>query len=107
MFTPGTNDYAGSNGSLDPDQSVTAVSTTTVVESSATPSVFGGPVTFTATVTEDGASSATPVGSVQFKSDGNDLGSPVTLDGSGQAPAVDLGAAGGRPRHHGGLHGRR
>jgi hypothetical protein len=49
--------------------------TSTLVTSSQNPSVFGQPVTFTATVS--GAS--TPTGSVQFVVDGGDFGSPVAL----------------------------
>ena len=57
--------------------------TTTGVTSSADPSVFGQPVTFTATVTTAGL--GTPTGNVQFFEDGNPIGSPVALNASGQA----------------------
>jgi streptogramin lyase len=50
--------------------------TTTGLMSSANPSVYGQPVTFTATVS---AASGTPTGSVQFQVDGNNLGGPVSL----------------------------
>ena len=57
---------------------VATVNTTTTVASSANPSTFGQAVTFTATVTP--ASGATkPTGSVQFKVDGADFGTPVSL----------------------------
>src|SRR5439155_787765 len=54
------------------------IDTTTAVSSSANPSKFGQSVTFTANVS---ASSGTPTGSVQFKIDGSNFGSPVSLSG--------------------------
>src|SRR5262249_35189187 len=54
-------------------------STTTSVASSANPSAFGQPVTFTATVSP--STSGTPTGTVQFKIDGSNFGSPITLSG--------------------------
>jgi uncharacterized repeat protein (TIGR01451 family) len=56
--------------------------TATAVSSSLNPSLLGQSVTFTATVTSTGG---TPTGTVQFKDGVNNLGSPVTLNGSGQA----------------------
>ena len=55
--------------------------TTTAVTSSLNPSHFTQQVTFTATVT----SSPVATGTVQFKDGGSNLGSAVTLDGSGVA----------------------
>ena len=55
--------------------------TTTVTTSSAQPSVFGQPVTFTGTVTGVGAM---PTGLFSFFIDGNPS-DPITLDGNGQA----------------------
>jgi hypothetical protein len=55
--------------------------TTTMVGASQTSSVFGQPVTFTATVR---AGSGTPTGSVTFVIDGQDQ-APVQLNASGQA----------------------
>ncbi len=69
------------------------VGTTTTVASSANPSVFGQPVTFTATVTA--ADGSVPTGSVQFSVDGAALGSPVPVGANGQAvsaPVADLAA---------------
>jgi uncharacterized repeat protein (TIGR01451 family) len=57
-------------------------STSTAVSSSLNPSLLGQSVTFTATVTSAGG---TPTGTVQFKDGVNNLGIPVTLNGSGQA----------------------
>ena len=103
------SDAGSFDGSTSPvlTQTVGSVATSTSVVSSDDSSVFGQDVTFTATVTVDGASSATPVGSVEFFDGLTSLGAPVAVDGSGQAPAVDIGAVGRRPLDHGGLHGRR
>ena len=62
---------------------VTAVATTTTVTSSDATSTTGDPVTFTASV----RAGATPVtaGTVQFSSDGTNVGAPVALNGSGTA----------------------
>jgi len=57
--------------------------TTTGVTSNADPSVFGQPVTFTATVSTAGL--GTPTGNVQFFDGATPLGSAVALDGSGVA----------------------
>jgi len=57
--------------------------TTTSVTSSADPSVFGQPVTFTATVTTAGL--GTPTGNVQFFDGATPIGSAVALNASGQA----------------------
>jgi CSLREA domain-containing protein len=57
------------------------VATATVVSSSANPSNSGQSVTFTAKVTSD--TGAIPIGTVQFKDGGANLGSPQPLDGSG------------------------
>ena len=68
---------------------------TVSVSSSGSPSMYGDLVSFTATVTPTSATE-TPSGTVQFRIDGVDLGSPVTLDGSGSAgsPAISsLGVA--------------
>jgi streptogramin lyase len=61
--------------------------TTTSVTSSATPSVFGQAVTFTATVTAAAPGRGMPSGTVQFQVDGNNFGSPVALN-AGQATSM-------------------
>ena len=70
----GATGYQPSQGTL--SQVVNKASTTTGVISSLSPSTYGQAVSFTATVT---ASSGTPTGTVQFKIDGSNFGSPVTL----------------------------
>lgn len=59
-----------------------AVNTTTTVTSSANPSVFGQPVTFTATVS---SAAGVPTGNVQFFDGATPIGGAVALNGSGIA----------------------
>jgi len=66
--------------------------TTTTVNSSLNPSVFGQNVNFTATVTASG----TPTGTVQFKVDGSNFGGPVTLVG-GTATSATTSSLGAGP----------
>src|SRR5581483_4596386 len=80
-----TTEFDASTGTLVGGQDVSSVGTSTAVVSSQDPSVFGAPVSFTATVTSASPSLAIPAGVVQFKVDGADLGVPVTLDANGQA----------------------
>jgi hypothetical protein len=63
-------------------QKVNGAQSSTSVSSSTNPSVYGQNVTFTAAVTKPGG---TPSGSVQFQADGQDLGGPQPVDGSGHA----------------------
>jgi hypothetical protein len=74
--------YAPSTGSL--SQVVNRASTTTTLASSANPSTFGQPVTFTATVTVNSPGAGTPAGTVRFM-DGSTLLMIVALDSSGNA----------------------
>ncbi len=70
-------------------QTVNQDSSATSVVSSANPSVYGQPVTFTATVTASAPGSGTPTGTVQFLIGGSDFGGPVTLvDGSATSAAT-------------------
>jgi hypothetical protein len=65
---------------------VTPNATTTALASSANPSVFGQPITLTATVTSTGAA---PAGTVTFKDGAAALGTgPVQLDATGAATLV-------------------
>jgi autotransporter-associated beta strand protein len=57
----------------------TSIATMTTVGSSVNPSVFGQPVSFTATVTPINPNFGTPTGTVQFQIDGANFGSPVML----------------------------
>lgn len=64
---------------------VNKASTTTLATSSANPSLFGQTVTFTATVVS-ASGSFTPGGTVQFKVDGSNLGSPVSVSACSPSP---------------------
>ena len=93
VFTPGTGDYSGSNGSLTGGQDVTAAGTSTTVSSSVTPSsVFGQDVTFTATVAAAAASSATPAGSVEFFDGTTSLGTTALVAGQASVDTATLSA---------------
>jgi len=61
---------------------ISQASTATALSSSANPSLLAQSVTFTATIT---SASGTPAGTVQFKDNGSNLGSPVTLSAGGVA----------------------
>jgi hypothetical protein len=94
------NPSPASIGSLGAAQTVTGTykaqyDTTTVVTSSANPSVYGQPVTFTATVATVASGGPTPTGSVQFSVDGSPYGSPVTLSGGQAAVTISSLAVGG------------
>jgi hypothetical protein len=75
------NNFGDSNANL--TQTVNnIVATTTSLSSSANPSTFGQSISFTATVAPLAGATA-PTGSVQFKIDGVNFGSPVALSASG------------------------
>jgi hypothetical protein len=77
---------SGFNGSTSPvlTQTVNKAGTSTTVSSSAHPSVYSQPVTFTATVTATPPGSGVPTGTVTFKNGSTTLGTG-TLNGSGVA----------------------
>ena len=79
----GDANFAGGSGGV--DQSVGTDPTTTTVKSSADPSSYRQPVTFTATVAANAPGGGTPTGQVQFSIDGDPAGNPVNLDANGQA----------------------
>jgi hypothetical protein len=62
-----------------------SINTTAALTLATNPVVFGQPVTFTATISPVAPSTGTPTGTVQFSVNGSAVGSPVTLNGSGQA----------------------
>jgi hypothetical protein len=85
-FTPtDTANYNTVSGSVDVTVSKTGTMTTVDLTSGCSPCLPTANLTFTATVSPVSPSTATPTGTVQFKSNGNNLGSPVTVDGAGQA----------------------
>src|SRR5262249_20274506 len=79
----GNGNFIGSIGTLLGGQTVSnrpTTASTTVVSSSANPSVFGQGVSFTATVSPSGGS-GTATGAVQFMLDGSNFGNSVSLAG--------------------------
>ena len=79
LNTIGDPNFATSMGST--DQVVVQASTTSTVVAAPNPSVFGGPVSFTATVAPVAPGAGSPTGTVQFAVDSVSLGDPVTLSG--------------------------
>jgi hypothetical protein len=68
---------------------VAQASTATALKSSANPSAYAIPITFTATVTPIAPGSGVPPGTIQFVIDGVNVGAPVTLtNGSATSPAI-------------------
>jgi CSLREA domain-containing protein/uncharacterized repeat protein (TIGR01451 family) len=97
-----TATYAGDgnfNGSTSAGaaHTVNAANATVSVVSSANPSTFGQPVTFTATVTAAAPASGTPTGTVQFKVDGANLGAPVALSGGTATSTIATPTVAGSP----------
>ncbi len=78
VFTDSDGDFSGSTSS-NFTQTVNTAGSSTAVSSSLTPSVYGQGVTFTATVSAVSPGAGTPAGTVQFKVNGNNYGSAVTL----------------------------
>jgi RHS repeat-associated protein len=82
--------FLGSDNHASPfSQNVTPAATTIDLASSASPAVFGQPLTFTALVRNTNTAAA-PTGSVQFLVDGNPLGTPVGLGADGRATSVPV-----------------
>jgi uncharacterized repeat protein (TIGR01451 family) len=78
----GDANFNSNTGTLAGGQAVNKANSSVAVTSSVNPSQFGQSVTFTATVT---STAGTPTGTVQFKDNGTNLGSPVALNASGVA----------------------
>jgi len=91
----GNGNLNGSTGSLTGNpQVVNKGNTSTTVTTSLNPSVFGQPVTFTATVSPVGSGVGTPTGSVTFLDGGNSLGT-ANLGSGGVATFTTSALAGG------------
>jgi hypothetical protein len=85
------------NGSASSGAATVAVmgNTSTAIISSANPSVAGQTVSFTASVSPVAPASGAPSGTVQFQTNGVNLGDPVSLSGgSAISPAIALMAVG-------------
>ena len=82
----GNGNFLGSTSSI-LNQAVSQSTTTPSVVSSGTPTVWGAPVTFTATVAPSGSGSGIPTGTVTFD-DGGSTVCTSTLNGSSQATCL-------------------
>ncbi len=80
----GSADYLAST-SANLTQTVNKSASNSVVTTSGTPANFGATVIFTATVTARTPGVGTPTGTVQFRVDGVNVGSPTVLNVAGQA----------------------
>ena len=90
VFTSSDGDVSGSTGTLFPSltlpgQLVNRADTTTTVSSSTNPSEYGAAVTFTTATTVNSPGAGTVSGTVQFRDNGVDIGTPMSVDGAGQA----------------------
>ena len=87
-FTPNdVTDYTTASSTA--TVNVARAATSTLVVSSANPSVYGQALTFTATVTNtSNGSTAVPTGTVQFVVDGSNFGPPVAVGGIGLAVSL-------------------
>lgn len=89
----GDASFSGSNQALAP-QTVNRAATAATITSSANPSTFGLPVTFTAVVQATPPGSGTPTGTVTF-ADGTTLLGRASLDSAGAATFTTATLAGG------------
>jgi hypothetical protein len=80
---PGDTDLSEASATI--GLQVNAAATSVAVTSSANPSIYGDPLTFTASVGTNLPGLGTPTGDVQFYADGSPLGSPVAVNSSGVA----------------------
>jgi hypothetical protein len=85
----GVTRFATSTGSL-PSQSVIRSDTTTTLTPFTNPSVFGQPVTFTATVAPTAPGGGTPTGTVAFFLDGQPLSTVPLASGSATTAPLSL-----------------
>ncbi|HLJ96973.1 MAG TPA: Ig-like domain-containing protein, partial [Gemmataceae bacterium] len=87
----GDSSFAGSRGTLASGQTVNQTAAAVQVVSSANASVFGQNVTFTATISAQDP--GTPAGTVQFKIDGSDAGTPVSVTTLGGVTTASFGTS--------------
>jgi hypothetical protein len=84
ILTNNSSNATGSTETIALSGTGVAVATTTTIASSANPSTYPASITFTATVAPV-SGSFVPTGTVQFKIDGSNVGSAITLSGSATA----------------------
>ncbi|MBN2463258.1 MAG: Ig-like domain repeat protein, partial [Dehalococcoidia bacterium] len=80
----GDGNFNASNSSPPLTQIINKANTATTLDSDSNPSVYGEPITFTATVTAVPPGAGIPTGTVNFKEEGVTIDT-ATLDASGQA----------------------
>jgi Ca2+-binding RTX toxin-like protein len=89
----GDDDLTANGIISDPGAPAVDTSTRTMVVSSASSSVYGQEVTFTATVHANDSEQGTPTGTVQFQVDGGNLSTSISLsDGTASISISTLGA---------------
>jgi hypothetical protein len=88
-YSGDANFNGGTSSSL--SQTVNQASTSTTVTNAPNPSLFGHPVTFTATVTAVSPGAGTPTGVVVFTEGGSTLGSAPLSGGTGSFSTSSLG----------------
>jgi hypothetical protein len=84
----GDTNFNTSTNTLSGGQTVNQANSSTAVSSSANPSVVGQAVTFSAAVTAVSPGTGTPTGTMQFKTNGVNFGSVVTLSGGSASSAA-------------------
>ncbi|MEA2565281.1 MAG: hypothetical protein QOD49_458, partial [Actinomycetota bacterium] len=94
---PDTVSYITSTGTLPGGQTVNKSDTTTTVGSSVTPSKFGQPVSFTATVSPTAPGAGTPAGNVSFFVDGTFLVTRTLVSGAATTASISNLAVGSHP----------
>src|SRR5206468_3673107 len=80
VYNDDVNFSPGASSTL--TQTVNKANTTNLVSSSSSPSYFGDPVSFTATINPVAPGAGSRTGTVQFKVDGINFGAPATLSGN-------------------------
>src|SRR5439155_1009355 len=89
----GDGNFTGSSGTLTNGQTVRTTgtrATSTSVITSENPALAGDAVTFTATISPVSPTFSNPSGTVQFQSDGSNLGSPVSVTSFGSQTTATL-----------------
>jgi sugar lactone lactonase YvrE len=91
VFTPSFPNLSASSGSFPGGFNVSAEGSTTTVTATSDTSVYGQPVTFTATEAPQAPGTVVPAGMVQFMVDGADVGTPESTGGTASLTLTSLG----------------